>query len=147
MGSGRLGPGDVACWVLKTATAPSALAPGWAPGGELRLHRCLHPTYRLGLMAPGDRCLLWLSGARGPGVHAVGALAAPPGEDGRVEVVLHRLEEPLPRAELLTEPAFAGAEVVRVPVGGNPSYLTAAQLAPVLARLDATARRSWAPGR
>ena len=125
---------------MKTAAPPSALAAGWAPGETRHLQRCLRPTYRLALVAPGQRCLLWLSGAREPGVHAVGVLAGVPGGDGRVEVALHRLEEPLARAELLAEPAFAGAEVVRVPIGANPSYLTAAQLAPVLARLEPQAR-------
>ena len=49
---------------------------------------------------------------------------------------LRLLADPLPRAELVADPAFAAAEVVRLPIGANPSYLTAAQLAPVLARLD-----------
>lgn len=142
----RLRPQDVACWVVKTATAPSQLVPGWAPGTEAHLHRCLRPTYRLGLMAPGQRCLLWLSGAREPGVHALGVLAGAPGTDQRVEVGLHLLDEPMPRAELLAEPAFAAAEVVRLPIGANPSYLTAVQLAPVLARLEPPVLRAagWA---
>ena len=34
----------------------------------------MRPSYRLGLMAAGQPVLLWLSGRRQPGVHAVGVL-------------------------------------------------------------------------
>ena len=36
----------------------------------------------------------------------------------------------------MTLPAFAASEVARMPAGSNPSYLTAPQLAEVLARLS-----------
>ena len=138
-------PADVACWLLKTARPPAAIDPGWRPGTAVRVRRCLRPSYRLGLMAAGQPCLLWLSGPRESGVHAVGVLVAPPDPD-TVEVELHRLAEPLPRAELLLDPAFATAEVIRMPAGSNPSYLRPAQLAPVLARLDPTpAHTTWPP--
>ncbi len=64
-------PADVACWLLKTARPPAAIDPGWRPGTAVRVRRCLRPSYRLGLMAAGQPCLLWLSGPREPGVHAV----------------------------------------------------------------------------
>ncbi|NAZ88013.1 hypothetical protein GTR00_18195, partial [Kineococcus sp. T90] len=54
----RLGAGDVACWLLKTASDPPELAAA-GPGGAVRLRRCVHPTYRLGLVAPGQPVLLW----------------------------------------------------------------------------------------
>jgi hypothetical protein len=38
---------------------------GWVP---------LRGTYRLELMAPGQRCFLWLSGRVEPGMYAIGAL-------------------------------------------------------------------------
>jgi len=141
----RLNRADVACWVLKTSAPPGAVAPGWAPGAAARVGRCVRPSYRLGLMAPGQRCLLWLSGRQDPGVHAVGVLTGPPDGDLVVEVALHRLVEPLPRASLLATP-FASAEVVRMPAGSNPSWLTAAQLLPVLDSLDAAelAAAGWA---
>jgi hypothetical protein len=97
-------------------------------------------------MAPGQRCLLWLSGREEPGVHAVGVLSGVPGDDLAVGVDLHRLDEPVPRAELVTTAAFAGAEVVRMPAGSNPSYLTRPQLQPLLDRLDPDElrRAGWA---
>ena len=145
MGAQRLTGADVACWVLKTSAPPDAVALGWAPGGTARVGRCVRPSYRLGLMAPGQRCLLWLSGRQDPGVHAVGVLTSPPDDDLVVGVALHRLAEPLPRAHLLGT-AFATAEVVRMPAGSNPSWLTAAQLFPVLDHLDAAelAAAGWA---
>src|SRR3954471_13266375 len=107
----RLTPDDVACWVLKSAT-PVPLA------GELT--RCVRASYRLGLMAAGQPCLLWVSGRADPGVHALGALTAGPHDpDGRVDsasgttsgtggpvvpVDLTLLPEPLPREALLTDP-------------------------------------------
>lgn len=132
---GRLAAGDVACWVIKAVVLPPA---------EPRLARCVRRSYRLELMAPGQRCLLWLSGRREPGVHALGRLASvpePTDDPARhsVEVELHRLAEPVPRAELVADPAFAAAEVVRMPAGSNPSWLSPAALRAVLDRVDPAA--------
>jgi len=138
----RLEPGDVACWVIKTSAPPSALAPQWSPGEALGLRRCVRPSYRLGLMAPGQRCLLWLSGRVDPGVHAVGLVTAAPDAEPAVEVELHLLDTPVERAELALVREFAPAEVMRMPAGSNPSYLTTAQLRPVLDRLDAASARA-----
>ena len=134
----RLRPADVACWVVKTARPPSAVVPGWRPGEERTFSRCLYRSYRLGLVAPGDPCLLWLSGRDRPGVHATGVVAGEVGEDGSgplVHVRLTLLAEPVPRADLLADPGFADAEVLRVPAGSNPSYLTPTQHAALLAHL------------
>ena len=142
MATPRLSARDVACWLLKTASDVPELA-GAAPGEGVRLRRCVHPTYRLGLLLPGQPVLLWRSGPAA-GVRAAGEVLAAPA-DGAVEVLLRPLAEPVARAELLTDARFRGAEVVRVPVGANPSYLSAAQLAAVAERLgpaeaDALAR-------
>ena len=119
----RLTPDDVACWVLKTA--------GDVVVGELT--RCVRPSYRLGLMAPGQPCLLWRSGRHDAGVHALGVLTGAP-RVGAVPVRLTPLAEPVPRAELVEDPVFGQAEVIRMPAGSNPSWLSAAQYAVVLAR-------------
>jgi hypothetical protein len=130
----RLADGDVAAWLVKSTLPPETLSPGWAPGGTRRLDRCLRASYRLDLMRPGQLCLLWLSGRDRPGVHAVGALVGPPAaRDGQpsVPVELRLLERPVGRGDLLRCTGFADAEVLRMPAGSNPSYLTAAQLAAV----------------
>jgi hypothetical protein len=131
----RLTRRDVACWLIKTARPPAVLAPGWPAGTERVLDRCLRPSYRLGLMAPGQRCLLWLSG-RHAGVHAIGTVAEAPDPAGpaAVTVALRLLAEPVPRAELLGT-AFRTAEVIRMPAGSNPSWLDHAQLGSVLDQL------------
>jgi hypothetical protein len=97
-------------------------------------------------MEPGQVCLLWLSGQASPGVHAIGALAVGPGGEEPLDTVdapggpvitvrLRLLTAPVPRQELIAAASFASAEVSRMPAGSNPSYLTAPQLAEVMARL------------
>jgi hypothetical protein len=134
----RLSPTDVACWVVKSSRLPDQVAPGWPAEATHRLVRCLRRSYRLDLMRPGQPCLLWVSGRTAPGVHAVGVLAGAPAEaDGGPEVALDLtlLAEPVLRAELLADPVAAGAEVLRMPAGSNPSWLSAAQFAVVRARV------------
>lgn len=134
----RLTVGDVACWVIKTAVPPAALDRTWAPGGTREMTRCLRASYRLDLMAPGQPCLLWLSGRDRPGVHAHGTLAGDPeAADGGPEVAvrLTLLATAIPRGELLADPDTRDAEVLRMPAGSNPSWLSARQYAAVLARL------------
>ncbi|MET0695149.1 MAG: hypothetical protein ABWX96_19040 [Propionibacteriaceae bacterium] len=133
----RLTTDDVACWVLKTRTAPADIAPDWSRGTARELTRCLRRSYRVELMQPGQRCLLWLSGSVGPGVQAIGTLTSDAtvgverdaaGRDVEVSGSLLWLEDPVSRSALLADPDFAGAEVLRMPAGSNPSYLTAAAL-------------------
>jgi hypothetical protein len=142
----RLQPGDVACWVIKSSLSPDAVAPGWLPGTPRELDRCLRRSYRLDLMQPGQPCLLWVSGREHPGVHALGELTGGPAEsDGGpvVAVRLTRLAEPVDRRDLLTDPVVRDAEVLRMPAGSNPSWLSAAQYAALRAHLGPV-RRSGA---
>ncbi|MCW2581584.1 MAG: hypothetical protein JWQ53_374 [Klenkia sp.] len=126
----RLTAADVGCWVLKSARLPDLLAPGWAPDTEVELARCVRASYRLGLMSPGDPVLLWCSGRFDPGVHATGTVAGPVqgSDDGPVVVVRwRRLPSPVAREALLADPVARTAEVVRMPAGSNPSWLSPAQ--------------------
>jgi hypothetical protein len=125
--------------LLKSATVPELLAPTWSPGEELLVDRCVRHSYRLALMTPGRPCILWVSGRDRPGVHAIGTVAGDVHDEGgqpAVPVRLRRLAEPLPRAELAADAAFRGAEVMRMPAGSNPSWLTAEQYAAVLSRVS-----------
>ena len=134
----RLTPGDVACWVLKSTRAPEEIVSDWRPGAAREFARCVRPSYRLGLMAAGHPVLLWVSGQRQPGVHAVGVLAGPVTSDAdgpEVPVRLSRLAEPVDRAELLADPVARSAEVLRMPAGSNPSWLSRPQFDAVLARV------------
>ncbi|HEV7188428.1 MAG TPA: hypothetical protein VGN28_11085 [Blastococcus sp.] len=130
--------GDVACWVLKTTLPPEAIVAGWRPGDEEALRRCVRSSYRLDLMAAGQPVLLWVSGRDRPGVHALGVVAGTVTTDADAPVVpvrLTRLAEPVARAELLANPAVRDAEVLRMPAGSNPSWLSARQFAALLARV------------
>jgi hypothetical protein len=134
----RLERADVACWLIKTAGMPAGLGVGL----DTVLDRCLRRSYRLDLVRPGDRCVLWRSGPVDPGVCAVGSVAgAVDASDGGpvVAVRLRLLPDPVPRADLLADPAFRDAEVLRMPAGSNPSWLSARQFAALLARLPADA--------
>ena len=136
----RLAAADIACWVIKSAVPTAHLAPGWRPGTARSMTRCVRPSYRLDLMAAGQPCLLWVSGRSDPGVHALGSLAAAPhGADGGpvVPVDLTLLADPLPRAVLLADPVIREAEVLRMPAGSNPSWLSAAQFGAILDRIGA----------
>jgi hypothetical protein len=147
----RLTSADIACWVLKTRTAPREILHDWGPGSTRTLTRCLRRSYRVDLMGPDQPCLLWLSGQRDPGVHAIGRLttAASPPEDvdptGRPEsavtVSLTLLTETVARPLLIADPTFAAAEVLRMPAGSNPSYLTAAALRALVEFLSPADRR------
>jgi hypothetical protein len=134
----RLSPGDVACWVLKTARLPDELAPGPNPAAARDLVRCVRRSYRLDLMAAGQPCLLWLSGRDRPGVHALGTVTGSVGAgvDGPVVPVrLTRLDGHVDRGDLLADPRMREAEVLRMPAGSNPSWLSAEQYAAVLDRV------------
>jgi hypothetical protein len=50
-------------------------------------------------------------------------------------VRLTLLTDPVPRADLLADPRMRDAEVLRMPAGSNPSWLSAGQYAAVLAHL------------
>lgn len=136
----RLAATDIACWVIKSAVPPAQLAPSWRPGTARSMTRCVRPSYRLDLMTPGQPCLLWVSGRSDPGVHALGSLTAAPHEAGGgpvVRVDLTLLPDPLPRVALLLDPRTRDAEVLRMPAGSNPSWLSAAQFCAVLDQVGA----------
>ena len=145
----RLQHSDVAAWLLKSTRAPTEIDAGWAPGEERELTRCVRRSYRLELVSPGQPVLLWVSGRVSPGVHAVGTVSAPVQEhedDGPVlPVRLTSLPDAVPRGELLADPDFRCAEVLRMPAGSNPSWLPAAQLRAVLARAGRHGLGPWVP--
>jgi hypothetical protein len=145
----RLEPPDVAGWLLKSTRAPAGIDPGWAPGEERELTRCVRRSYRLELVSPGQPVVLWVSGRVRPGVHAVGTVSGPVGAgdgDGPVlPVRLTSLPDPVERGELLADPGFRSAEVLRMPAGSNPSWLTAAQLGAVLTRAGLDRLGRWDP--
>lgn len=103
--------------------------------------RCVRPTYRTDLVTARQRVLLWVSGT-GAGVHAYGRTTGP-ARDGEVPLVLTPLDPPLLRSELVGHAALAGLEVLRMPAGSNPSYVTSAQLQVLVGMREELGRREW----
>ena len=136
--------------MIRSSSPPAEIDAGWAPGEERELTRCVRRSYRLELVSPGQPVLLWVSGRVLPGVHAVGTVSGPvPADDGGdgpvLPVRLTSLTAPVDRGELLADPGFRSAEVLRMPAGSNPSWLSAAQLGAVLARAGLHRLGRWDP--
>jgi hypothetical protein len=134
--------------VLKSTRAPADIAPGWTPGTARELTRCLRRSYRLELMAAGQPCLLWVSGRDRPGVHGLGVLtggAEPQDGTWAVALRLTLLTQPVLRTVLLHDPVASQAEVLRMPAGSNPSWLSPTQFAAVLTRVQHDGLGAWRP--
>ena len=90
---------------------------------------CVARNYRAELMSPGDPVVFWISGSANqtpaPGVWGIGRLTGlvEVGVKPSVPMRVRLLDEPVPRAELLATAAFASLEVLRQPMGSNPSWL------------------------
>ncbi len=132
--------------MLKSSRPPAELAPGWRAPEARDLDRCVRRSYRLDLLTPGQPCLLWLSGRDRPGVHALGQVSGEVEDrpDGPVlPVRLTLLSRPVLRADLLGDPRMRDAEVLRMPAGSNPSWLSATQFGAVLDRAPGTRLGPW----
>jgi hypothetical protein len=123
---------SLGAWLLKTDPASTPVPELVAGGFRSMTSRCVRRSYRTELMAPGQLVLLWVSG-RDPhfpaGIYASGGLTGPVQEESlEVPVELRPIEPPVLRTELLEDPVLARIEVLRMPAGSNPSYLTAEEL-------------------
>ncbi len=117
-------------WLVKAAGAAPSTRTHARAGYATVATWCVRPSYRTELVAPGQVVLLWVSGAEvdlPAGIHAHGRTTGR-AEDGLMPVVLAPLTDPLSRSELLAHPGLAGLEVLRMPAGSNPSFVTPAQL-------------------
>ncbi len=91
----------------------------------------MRPTYRTDLVRTGQRVLLWVSGNEPglpAGVYAQGRTTGA-ARDGEIPVELSPLPVPLLRSEIVGHPELSAMEVIRMPAGSNPSYVTREQLA------------------
>jgi len=142
-GTRAVTPQTLGCWVVKGSRDVSpvdelvrtrfAAVAGW----------CLRPTYRTDMIRRGQHVLFWISGQDGlrpAGIYAQGhttaspeSVAEEPGERGKPKLFLPMRLEPLPapvlRSEILEQPVLSQIEVMKMPAGSNPSYLTRDQLA------------------
>ena len=103
---------------------------------------CARPTYRTDLVATGQPVLLWVSGSEPglpAGIHAHGRTTGP-AHDGVIPMVLVPLDQPILRSELVGHPDLAALEVLRMPAGSNPSYVTPGQLGVLVGMCEELAR-------
>jgi hypothetical protein len=121
---------SLGAWLVKAA-------PGRAPIDEwvesdfaAVTTRCVRPTYRARMIRAGQPVLLWLSGGdvRLPsGIYAQGRTTGAvrvEDEDGPVmPLVLRGIDPVVPRTDLLALPGLRDLEVLRMPAGGNPSFV------------------------
>lgn len=141
--SRALTPDTLGAWLVK-ATGTASSTREHLRTGFVRVDSwCVRPTYRTALVAAGQPVLLWVSGTEADhpaGIYARGRTTGPAG-DGVMPVTLVALEEPLLRTELAEHPRLSSLEVLRMPAGSNPSYVTPEHLA-VLATLSEELARS-----
>jgi hypothetical protein len=126
-----LSTATLGAWVLKASGAAPSTREHVRAGFAHARTWCVRPTYRTDLVAAGQPVLLWVSGTEAglpAGIHAHGRTTGP-ARDGVVPLVLDPLEDPLLRSELVGHPDLAALEVLRMPAGSNPSYVTPEQLA------------------
>lgn len=125
---------SLGAWVLKASPTEPTVDELVRRGFSTDWTSCLRPTYRAGLVEPGQPVLLWVSGrspATPAGIHAQGTITGVPAYDESglsVPLRLEPVESPVPRADLLAHPVLSRIEVLRMPAGSNPSYLTREQV-------------------
>lgn len=132
-------PDTLGAWLLKGS--PRLSAELLDSGFRTVTHRCVRPSYRTGLVEPGQPVLFWVSGgdpARRAGCYGQGRTTGSATRldetraltDPRLDlpVALEPLDPPVLREELRAHPALHLIEVLRMPAGSNPSYLTRTEL-------------------
>jgi hypothetical protein len=125
--------GTLGAWLVKASPGPLRIEEQILTGFAEITSRCVRPTYRAGLIRPGQPVLLWVSGndRRHPaGIYASGHTTGTVDLDvpsPEMPVRLRSVEPVIHREEILADPTLAGIEVVRMPAGSNPSYLDTEQ--------------------
>ncbi|KQT90813.1 hypothetical protein ASG49_13820 [Marmoricola sp. Leaf446] len=135
-GTRRLTVASLGAWLLKGDPRHDEIATLLGTGFAGLGTRCVRPSYRTELVAAGQPVLYWVSG-RDPlhpaGLHGQGTVTGPVHVDPDLGPVLPLhlapVAPPVLRAELLAHPVLADLEVLRMPAGSNPSYVTGEQLA------------------
>ena len=123
-------PESLGAWLVRASGGDPATKSHAERGFAEVVTRCVRRSYRTDLVEQGQRVLLWVSGSEPDlpaGIHASGRTTGPVA-DGVMPVTLTPLRSPVLRSELVGHPDLASLEVIRMPAGSNPSYVTPAQL-------------------
>lgn len=134
---------DVGAWVFKGNPATchylaNLAGSGRRPGSVGTDSWTIRTTRRTAMIEPGDPMLVWMTGPDRPGVYEIGRVTARPAPSAarRAEgparsVVPYRsvlLETRVSREQMRADPVLRTCEQLIVPVVGNPTYLTPAQV-------------------
>ena len=122
---------SLGAWLVRASGGDPATKAHAARGFAEVVTRCVRRSYRTDLVEEGQRVLLWVSGSERDlpsGIHAHGRTTGP-AIDGVMPVTFVPVRSPILRSELVGHPDLAAIEVIRMPAGSNPSYVTPAQLA------------------
>ena len=106
-------------------------------------------SYRLEMMAPGQRCVLWLTGSDRddppPGIYAAGVTTGVPevrlSDEDRlprphIDVELTVLRTPILRSELWADPRFECTEIRVAGRVSSPGVLTPTEVAAIADQMD-----------
>ena len=132
-----LSPDTLGAWLVKASGALPSTTHHVRTGFAEVESWCVRASYRTDLVAPGQPVLLWVSGnaAQQPaGIYARGRTTGST-RDGVMPVELTPVSQPLLRSELVGHRDLSSLEVLRMPAGSNPSYVTPEQLR-LLAELE-----------
>ncbi|RYB93783.1 hypothetical protein EUA93_05050 [Nocardioides oleivorans] len=122
--------GDLGAWVIKARGSEPSTQEHVRSGFVQASSWCVRRSYRTDLVRAGQPVLLWVSGreaAAPAGIHARGSTTGVVTGD-RMPVRLESLPRPLLRSELAGHPALEALEVLRMPAGSNPSFVSRDQL-------------------
>jgi phage terminase large subunit-like protein len=121
---------SLGAWLVKASGGDPSTKSHVAHGFADVVTRCVRRSYRTDLIEEGQRVLLWVSGSERDlpaGIYAHGHTTGPAAA-GVMPVTLTPVRGPVLRSELVSHPDLAALEVIRMPAGSNPSYVTPAQL-------------------
>lgn len=132
-------PDTLGAWLIKGSRAATPIAELMRTSFSDVTGWCVRPTYRTDLVSSGQPVLFWLSGddpTTPAGIYAQGVTLGRPtamhADEARgrltMPVSLQPVEPPILRSWLLQHPALSRLEVLTMPAGSNPSYLTRDQV-------------------
>jgi len=130
---------DLGAWLVKGNADQADLAGRFREDPRVTTW-CVQPTYRIHLIRAGQPVLFWASGSRSRattyGIWGLGHTTGPAHEEAHgwsipLDLVIAEPADRVSREELRHDPALHDLEVLRLPVGANPSFVSVEQFTAV----------------